>query len=259
MTEIIAHFHSFSRCFALTIVSLLLQCERLEAFLGGLLEDEVVVDAVVSQSSEHESEIWAIREQLPLCLMALSRAPVVPIGGLKELHLEGSTGGPLDSDIATRCSKLYKYDVSIPLRDTSAVVSMVRKQMGKEMVVAGSRIPRGTRLEYCCFGHAGDQNLHLNVLLHYPTQIAHTEVDSQYLEELEEVKKALQISLDRAVFKAVLSVKGSVSAEHGVGQQKRSIMSAARSPAELLLMAALKRTVDPNGILNPGKVLPDGY
>jgi FAD/FMN-containing dehydrogenase len=45
--------------------------------------------------------------------------------------------------------------------------------------------------------------------------------------------------------------------QHGIGQQKRSAMSLARSPSELKLMTALKSVMDPNGILNPGKVLPD--
>lgn len=138
------------------------------------------------------------------------------------------------------------------LKDTSDVVDLVRKQMAKE-ITGDKKIPKGTRLEYCCFGHAGDQNLHFNILLHLPI----AELSDIY--DVEEIKRCIHISLDRAVFKAVLSVNGSVSAEHGVGQQKRAIMNIARSQTELTLMAALKRTLDPNGILNPGKVIPDGY
>jgi FAD/FMN-containing dehydrogenase len=47
--------------------------------------------------------------------------------------------------------------------------------------------------------------------------------------------------------------------QHGIGQQKRSVMPLARSPSELKIMSALKSIMDPRGILNPGKVLPDGY
>jgi hypothetical protein len=50
--------------------------KMLELFLEGLFEKELVIDAVVSQSTEHERGLWAIREQLPVCLMHLSRAPV---------------------------------------------------------------------------------------------------------------------------------------------------------------------------------------
>lgn len=53
----------------------------------------------------------------------------------------------------------------------------------------------------------------------------------------------------------VLVIAGSISAEHGVGQQKVSALERARSPAEVKLMRQLKSTLDPNGILNPGKML----
>ena len=69
----------------------------------------------------------------------------------------------------------------------------------------------------------------------------------------------IQVSLNKAVYTSVLSVKGSVSAEHGVGQQKKEIMREARSRSELLLMGGIKNILDPHGILNPGKVLPDRY
>ena len=53
-----------------------------------------------------------------------------------------------------------------------------------------------------------------------------------------------------------LCCAGSISAEHGVGQQKRGAMAAARSPAEINVMRALKTALDPLNLLNPGKVLP---
>ena len=60
------------------------------------------------------------------------------------------------------------------------------------------------------------------------------------------------------MYKAVLAKGGSVSAEHGVGQKHRAIMPAARGREELRMMGEMKRLLDPHGILNPGKVLPDG-
>ena len=55
----------------------------------------------------------------------------------------------------------------------------------------------------------------------------------------------------------VLKHGGSISAEHGIGQLKRADMTWIKSPAELQVMRGLKALLDPNGILNPGKVLPD--
>ena len=53
----------------------------------------------------------------------------------------------------------------------------------------------------------------------------------------------------------VLAAAGSISAEHGIGQKNRDYLKNAKSPAELQLMAQIKRTIDPAGIMNPGKVL----
>lgn len=194
----------------------------------------------MSQSAAQEKELWAIREDLPLCLMQLSRAHT----------------SPASAATVKRCVKLYKYDVSIALRDTDAVVHMIKRQMEKEMQSGCGGVATDTQLEFCCFGHAGDQNLHLNVLLHVGFDPASSLLPGA---DYDPLIKVVQAMLDRTVFKAVLSVKGSVSAEHGVGQQKRQVMTVARSASELSLMSAIKRSLDPNGILNPGKLLPDGY
>jgi D-lactate dehydrogenase (cytochrome) len=57
------------------------------------------------------------------------------------------------------------------------------------------------------------------------------------------------------VFAIVLKHGGSISAEHGVGIMKRDILPSVKDRTAIELMRALKRTLDPNGILNPGKVL----
>lgn len=244
----------------------------MESFLEGLIEDELVQDALVSQSVEQEKDLWTIREDLPVCLMQRSRSSAKTdvhadvgehAGVLKHADLDAGadagasidSGGGADVDVhvSTQCIKLYKYDVSLSLRDTEAMLLRVKKEMAE--VIQGTTghtdCPTGLNLEFCCFGHAGDQNLHLNILLHVPSIYA--------LDLRDDLKNSIHILLNNAVFKAVLSMHGSVSAEHGVGQQKREIMNLARTPAELSLMASIKRTLDPNGILNPGKVLPDGY
>ncbi|HLU67789.1 MAG TPA: FAD-linked oxidase C-terminal domain-containing protein, partial [Kofleriaceae bacterium] len=60
---------------------------------------------------------------------------------------------------------------------------------------------------------------------------------------------------DHAVFELVQRHRGSISAEHGVGLVKKAYLHYSRSAAELELMRQLKRTLDPDGILNPGKIL----
>jgi FAD/FMN-containing dehydrogenase len=61
--------------------------------------------------------------------------------------------------------------------------------------------------------------------------------------------------VNAAVFDIVAKYGGSISAEHGIGVMKRDLLPRVKDPVALDLMRTLKRTLDPNGILNPGKVL----
>ncbi|MCL2012170.1 MAG: FAD-binding oxidoreductase [Cystobacterineae bacterium] len=96
--------------------------------------------------------------------------------------------------------------------------------------------------EICLFGHIGDGNLHVNVL-----KPEHMD-KSTFLAKTSEV--------DNDVFALVQKHQGSISAEHGIGLLKRPYLHYSRTPEELALMRALKKTFDPADILNPGKVLP---
>jgi FAD/FMN-containing dehydrogenase len=95
--------------------------------------------------------------------------------------------------------------------------------------------------EICVFGHIGDGNLHINVMkpeaLDKPTFLAKT-------------KEA-----DHDLFGLVKKHGGSISAEHGIGLLKKPYLSYSRSPEEIAVMRAVKKALDPKGILNPGKVL----
>ena len=63
--------------------------------------------------------------------------------------------------------------------------------------------------------------------------------------------------VNHAVLDLVMGMEGSFSAEHGVGRLKRDEVARYKSPVEVQLMRTLKRALDPDGILNPGKVVPD--
>ncbi|MFL5258253.1 MAG: FAD-binding oxidoreductase, partial [Hyphomicrobiales bacterium] len=93
------------------------------------------------------------------------------------------------------------------------------------------------------FGHVGDGNIHFNVS--QPLGM-----DKQaFLDRWDEV--------NAVVNEVVLRHGGSISAEHGIGRLKRPWMKRIKSPVEIEMMRALKRTFDPLNILNPGKVVPD--
>ena len=86
-----------------------------------------------------------------------------------------------------------------------------------------------------CFGHVGDGNLHYNV------------GDKALL--------ARRAEVNHAVYEAVAALGGSISAEHGLGQLKREEITRHKDPLELELMRAVKKALDPRGLMNPGKVL----
>jgi FAD/FMN-containing dehydrogenases len=91
------------------------------------------------------------------------------------------------------------------------------------------------------FGHLGDGNVHFNVSQPIGADTA------QFLARWSEVNDAVN--------KIVLKYNGSISAEHGIGKLKRDSLPKVKDPVALELMRGLKRMLDPNGILNPGKVL----
>lgn len=92
-----------------------------------------------------------------------------------------------------------------------------------------------------CYGHAGDGNLHVNIIK--------GDLTDAFWEQ--ELPKAI-----REIFQLTVSLGGTLSGEHGIGLVQRPFMDIAFTPVQLELMRAIKRTFDPQGILNPGKVLP---
>jgi len=109
-----------------------------------------------------------------------------------------------------------------------------------ELVAAVGEIAARHALRIVCFGHAGNGNLHVNLLFdpHEPGIEART-----------------QAALDE-LFAATLALGGLLSGEHGIGLAKRAYMERALEPATLAAMRAIKQAFDPDGILNPGKLLP---
>ena len=92
------------------------------------------------------------------------------------------------------------------------------------------------------FGHLGDGNLHYNV------QAPEGGAAADFLHEHEAQVNAI-------VYDAVTAHGGSISAEHGIGALKREELAQRKSPVALSLMRAIKRALDPAGLMNPGRVL----
>jgi FAD/FMN-containing dehydrogenase len=124
-----------------------------------------------------------------------------------------------------------KHDVSVPIADIPAFLDEV-----EHAVMAA--IP-GARL--VPFGHLGDGNIHCNV--------------SQPIGASKEAFLARWDEINGIVHGLVIERKGSISAEHGIGQLKRDLLPKVKDKVAMEVMRAIKQTLDPKNILNPGKVL----
>ncbi|MEO6985189.1 MAG: FAD-binding oxidoreductase [Paralcaligenes sp.] len=127
--------------------------------------------------------------------------------------------------------KSIKNDVSIPVSKMAEFVRVTNAALQ-------ARIPG---VQHIIFGHLGDGNLHYNVSCGQACT--------------EEELLARQEELYQLVFDSVHSFGGSISAEHGVGQLKRDLLPRYKDPIELALMKRIKHALDPEGLMNPGKVL----
>ncbi|HET8818647.1 MAG TPA: FAD-linked oxidase C-terminal domain-containing protein [Xanthomonadaceae bacterium] len=131
-----------------------------------------------------------------------------------------------------------------------ALRTLAPGKINEDVVVPVSRIPalvdgvrgiaREAKLPIVTFGHAGNGNLHVNILYDPADASASRRADTALSQ----------------VFALTLSLGGTLSGEHGIGLAKRGFMSEAITPPTLALMRQLKAVLDPDGILNPGKLLP---
>jgi glycolate oxidase len=134
--------------------------------------------------------------------------------------------------------------VSPSLRDVNP------NKFNEDIVVPRSKVPEVIRrieqiqqkydIPIVNFGHAGDGNIHVNVM-----------IDKEIPGQEEKAHQAI-----KEVFQAALDLNGTMSGEHGVGLAKQPYIELELSPAQIATMQAIKLALDPNNILNPGKIFP---
>ena len=136
-------------------------------------------------------------------------------------------------------------------RYLSPAVGRIRpNKINEDIVVPRSRVPdyleamealqEEFRLPIVCFGHVGDGNMHVNVMIDAS--------DSSELERGEHAK--------RRVFELAVEMGGTISGEHGIGIMKSEFLPLALQPDAIAAMKRIKAALDPNNILNPGKIFP---
>jgi FAD/FMN-containing dehydrogenase len=122
----------------------------------------------------------------------------------------------------------FNHDVVVPKGRIPELFQLVAK------------IAADFQLRIPCFGHAGDGNIHVNIM-----------VDP---DNADEVARAHEAEL--VLFKGVVALEGSISGEHGIGFAKAPFLPLELGEDEIALMKRVKAAFDPHGILNPGKIFP---
>jgi len=166
--------------------------ELVEEALADALDNALIVDAVIAQSEQQSSQLWAMRDDVAQCF---------------------------------RYAPTITFDVSLPIPAMAGYVDEVNDRLQR-------RFPDGRNF---VFGHMGDGNLHLVV-------------------SPGERGSGVRAEVEACVYEPLAELGGSVSAEHGVGLEKRPYLHLCRSDTEIEMMRLLKRALDPRGILNPGKI-----
>lgn len=124
-----------------------------------------------------------------------------------------------------------KHDISVPVSCIPAFIEATDQRLLAQF--PGVRI--------VAYGHVGDGNLHYNI--------------SKPIGSEDAPFKAQHEAIMQVIYDATASFQGSISAEHGIGQAKRTAAKHYKDPLEFELMHAIKTTLDPKGLMNPGKVL----
>lgn len=135
------------------------------------------------------------------------------------------------AECQTREAEGIKHDVSVAVKDVPQLIE--RCDIAAEKTIPGIRS--------FAFGHMGDGNIHYDFLA--PIDMPKGEI------------RGHSAALHEAVYEIVDDLKGSISAEHGIGQMKAPMLQRKKDPVALEMMYSIKQALDPKGILNPGKML----
>ncbi len=166
---------------------------------------------------------------------------------LKAICQENGAGNITVAESEQEAATLWQAREAI----SPALFRLGPDKINEDIVVPRSRIPemvkwidelrRRTGLTMVTFGHAGDGNIHFNIML-----------DKKNKEMLNRAKAAIE-----DLFRQTIALGGTISGEHGVGITKAPYLAMELGSEEIALMKKIKTAFDPNGILNPGKIFPE--
>ena len=197
--------------------------EKLDAFLEAALEAGDVLDGTVAADGAQAKALWRLREGVTEALV--------------------------------KSGAVYKYDVSMPQHRMYELVDAMRARLPDALVVG--------------YGHVGDGNLHLSASLraacapHSASLRAASDSHDAAAHALTPADVStpahdpgVLARIEPFVYEWTRDARGSISAEHGLGLMKAAAIGYSKSPEAIAIMRQLKQVFDPQGILNPHKVLP---
>ncbi|MEZ5651488.1 MAG: FAD-binding oxidoreductase [Burkholderiaceae bacterium] len=169
-------------------------------------------------------------ERFERALGELFEDGLIDDAAIAQSHAERAAMWLIRNDVryfAERWKPRASFDISVPIALMPDYVDELRVALDRQFPGALATV----------FGHAADNNLHIGVRW-----------GDKVLEHYDEVAEC--------VYAGVVARNGSISAEHGIGLDKRASLRRHKQPAALAMMSELKALFDPTGVLNPGKVLP---
>jgi len=169
----------------------------------------------------------AEREKLERILGRCLEEGIISDAVIAKSEAERGAFWALRDDVAQvlQFGTLFTFDVSLPITEMDAYVKGVEDSLGRQW----------PDYRLVVFGHVGDGNIHLVV------GVGSDDADARH-------------RVEETVYRPLASIRGTVSAEHGIGLEKKSWLNLTRSREEIDLMRRLKKSLDPHGILNPGKI-----
>ena len=209
------------------------------------------MDNATIRCVEHYSHLGLPVDAGALLIIEVDGRPEALASEVEEIKQICQSKNAIDIKIA-RDSKeaddLWKARRSV----SQAVIKLNPTKINEDITVPRSRVPdilkrlesiaRKYNLIIVNFGHAGDGNIHVNVM-----------INKENPEEVERAKVAV-----KEIFQAALDLEGTLSGEHGVGITKMPYIHLELGDMGLEVMKRIKRAFDPNNVLNPGKVFPEG-
>lgn len=237
VTGITAHYRDLSSCTAaivkiMTLPQLPSALEFLDAgslnLIRGRYPDMLPADTQAMLMIEVDGSGRDMAESVAAILAACQSVNLIFAGEVDNIAALWKARKALSPLLREIAPKKINEDVVVPV-DTLP-----------QFLAGLTQLSTQYRLHNVNFGHAGNGNIHVNLLINpdNPDEVARAE---QCLDD---------------VFNLVINLRGTLSGEHGVGSEKRAFVTKEIDASTLILMRAIKRVFDPNNILNPGKLFP---